>query len=1140
MRIACALVATTPVGVAVSMASCAQTPPNVTLHSFQQAQKVDVVCIQVNDANGNAVAPSPVPENKCTPVPSGVNSATLQFHIYAVVTQTTPGALAVVDLTAGNVVDVDRSTPGVDFIPVGATPTDVAVTRDGLFTFVSSADPNKLAIYAIDNTRLLGNSTVGSLPPSDGAPLMQQRPLVLSELRSCALPQPPQALAVLPSDPSDGGSPGAYPLVVLLRAAAGMPAVVATIDPTSMAPGSLSPCSILGATALSGQVAASPTPGPAWPDGVPYAGVGDLRLQEPAPGPQCTLPIADAGAPDDAAGMAVGLGDAGPADAGASDAGANDAASDAANAGPTLQPPHPTSIALRTDTPLLYVADDAVPVIHVIDLHDPSSPREIDPLLATSVAEPSRRVAVGEIAISPATHDYKVFLYAIDARQGTLMVYDVTDPVNSPHVPLERPHPELNPFAPLDRLSFSAPVAAVAFVRHDWSLPSQVDAIHQYTGVLCNPNPNAYPDAGVFVDRGAYYRADQAALIESMVTNGGTVQTLPSRLRGVFGFATLSNGAVVTIDVDDWDAPCRRPDKMATGSITGVLDVPEPDPGPGDLDPYHAPFTNSAPPHTAAVTLEAFFPVSAPHRLRSGFLLRSDSVVGIHMPSLVGVPQLFSATGAPVPTTGVGGATSPVLLPAPLPTGFSDPPSVSTATATAVDGGATSNGGSDGGQDGAPPNADPSHTLPGIRVSFDDPTTHQDQDWAVTYEGALPTVSGIAADIKSTSTDPNVAYQTLTLSAPGAQFCARGVEDWSIGQTRANQVLSEIGRAFAVPPSTVMTNLGSSAPTLPQWTSDYVEISDDLLPASDPYWSEPIETNDCWDRPLADDPGRPRGPDPAGPPPSTLALAQDRYNACQQTFGAAADADTHLLRDLPILQAHDDSLEVGRFGWFPGPVAAADGGSPDAGANTNLTREETTNRVVVPGDPSNVPFLRLTRCCFHHQAAFKVRAGGQWLAIGSSVGLLHHVKADATGACVLSCEPRTTLLNARAFDIPWWSSDSTKGVCSAVAAPSFDRDSPLAMRNPMFSFVMWAGCPGSTPPTHDHTLSTRDLAWRFSMRGGFVPLTVQLTSPTTGNAVSPQSMRFIGSLGQLAVVDGESQGLVLIDLNLLAVVHNYF
>jgi len=45
-------------------------------------------------------------------------------------------------------------------------------------------------------------------------------------------------------------------------------------------------------------------------------------------------------------------------------------------------------------------------------------------------------------------------------------------------------------------------------------------------------------------------------------------------------------------------------------------------------------------------------------------------------------------------------------------------------------------------------------------------------------------------------------------------------------------------------------------------------------------------------------------------------------------------------------------------------------------------------------------------------------------------------------------------------------------------------------------------------------------------------------SQNTNTAVSPQSMRFIDSLGQLAVVDGAQQGLVLIDLNSLQFAHN--
>jgi hypothetical protein len=275
--------------------------------------------------------------------------------------------------------------------------------------------------------------------------------------------------------------------------------------------------------------------------------------------------------------------------------------------------------------------------------------------------------------------------------------------------------------------------------------------------------------------------------------------------------------------------------------------------------------------------------------------------------------------------------------------------------------------------------------------------------------------------------------------------------------------------------------------------------------------------NDCWDGSLQND----EGPN----------FASNRYNACLQTFGTAATADTFLSRDFPILNAYDDSLEVSRFAWYP---ADPQSGTPVA--------EQTTNRVVVPPDPTNVPFLKLATCCFHRQAeTFKVRTGGEWVAVASGVGLLHHVvrAPDAAGSCMLSRDPRDALLNARSFDVPWATWSQASNNCTAAAAPSFDRDSPLAMRNPVFSFVMWAGC-GKPAGYGDHTLSARDLTWKYSMRGSFVPLTTSLINPNNGSAVSPQSMRFIGPLGQLAVVDGESQGLVLIDLNLVAVSRSYY
>jgi hypothetical protein len=1047
------------------------------------------------------------------------------------------------------VVDVNTSNPGVDFIPMGENPTGVVVTPDGKYTFASSADPDKPALYGFSNTRLLGDSTrfAAGLPRGAVVP----SPLHLPDVLSCALAQPPQAIAIVARAATagalglaggvpdggvpdggvpdggvpdggapdggvpdggapdgdapaaaavDGGPQNPYVIVATLRALGAAPARVVVLDPDSMAPGSLPACATLGSTDLAQAVSASSGAGPSWPDGVPYADAGTLASPE-----------------------------AGPPSVTACAAGAEDADAPVADAGPLPGTPapagQPASMVMRSDAPVLYVADRALPVIHVIDLHDPTSPHELQPLVASSLTNPARRVSVGGIAISPPTRDYTTYLYAIDARQGSIMVFDVTDPVLSPHVPLTRPHPELTPLNEPDRIGFSAPVVAVAFAVHDWPLPSQTDMLHQYTGLLCNPNPNAHPDSKTFKDLGAYYRADQVTLIEMTYTQGQTVQTLPSRLRGVFALATLSNGNAVVVDVDDWDAPCRRPDPMSKdpvivagalpdggpltspAGLTGVLDLPEPPPSDAtnQLDPYHAPLTYSAADPTlaqnAAVTLEAFFPVSAPNRVRSANLLRNDPIAGQHSPYVVGVPQLFNANGASVATSGASGTGNPLMLPTPLADGFIDPTLVVNPTEPNPR----------NRQFSSPTNVSPPSAPPGVRVSFDDPTAHLDQDWTVTYEGALPTVQGIAVDINSDD-----GFSTLTLSAPGAHFCAAGIEDWRIGRARAESVLAE--QAAVLPASAP-----PAADPLPQWTADYVEIADDLLDPSDSYWG--LADNDCWDGPLADN--------------AKPGVAAARHDVCSQTFGSAVDADKHLLRDLPILRADDESLQVSRFAWR----TDSSGGSADGGPATS-SAERTTNRLVQPPDASNASWLRPVRCCFHHQATFKVRAGGEWVAVGSAVGLLHHVTSGPSG-CALSCDPQKVLLNARTFDIPW----STDGACNAPNPfPFVDRNSPLAIRNPMFSFVMWSGCNptaagdagavGPFPPG-DHTLSARDLAYRFSVRGGFSTLTVPLLTQGSGSAVSPQSMRYIGPFGQMAVVDGEAQGLIVIDLNLVAVVHDY-
>ncbi|HEV3189537.1 MAG TPA: hypothetical protein VGY54_03525, partial [Polyangiaceae bacterium] len=818
--------------------------------------------------------------------------------------------------------------------------------------------------------------------------------------------------------------------------------------------------------------------------------------------------------------------------------------------------PHPTSMVLRDlDTPVLYVADRSVPIIHVVDVSNPAAPLEVSSFLATSQVQPGRRVAIGALALStytgqldPATGRHKRYLYAVDIDDGSLMVFDATAPIPAPFTPpLERPHPELNPFMPRDRLAFPAPVAAVAFVHHEWPVlsPNAKFPYNAYPNLLCNPNPNARLDGGAVVDDpaayGAYLGADQAGLVVPQ----GTVQNFPSRLRGDFAFVTLTNGTIVVVDVDDWDAPCRRPDPMTPGNQTGVLDVQEPSASSAaDLDPYHAP--NAYPPGIgSSVTLEVFFPVSAPHRVRSGALLRNDSTTGNRVPHLSGVPQLFSATGAPVSLTPSPGA----ILPTALSSGYFDPSFLTGATSFGSDAQAPEGDAQTPAVDAQPP-ADAggdagtgaglgSGPIPNVRVSFDDPTAHIDQDWTVTYEGALPTVSPLVADMVSSDD-----YQTLTLSlggrddagagkrAKGGGFCELGIEDWAVGQERANQAAAAMNANRLTPPN-----------QLARWTADYIEITDDLLAPGDPYWSQPtmasdssLPVNTCWED---------TGLQNSGNPARDADLASKRYNECAADFGAAGSgADAQLGRDFPILEAYDGALVTGRFGWVPSKPGDV---------------ERTTSRVVVGPDPSNKIFLKLATCCFRHQTQFKVRTGGEWVTVGQNgIGLLHHVVTDLqSGRCVLSCDPRSSLLNARAFDVPFGLADQNVMGCTPHAL--IDRASPLAMRNPMFSFVIWSGCNPTGIATdagvavdagtatdgggvdYAHTATQRDQSWRFSMRGGFTPLTISLPG-ASGLPVTPQSMRLLApNFHQLAVVDGASQGLMLIDLHTLVFAHSpYF
>lgn len=1028
------------VALAALLFACSQTPTSVPVRTFERAQKMDVACVQLYDrTTGQPIEPLGRPQDECATVPANVDGNTFDKQLYALVTQTTRGELAVVNLSAGFLIDQSRATPGINFLPVGAVPTDVATTPDGKMAFVASAEVNKAAIYGIPTRRILGDTD--NRFPHD------PNPATLGSWPVCVLPQIPAALTIVPrsgaplpapadagaGDAGDAGDAGAagtpdvpeYEIVVVLPGDRVNSAKIVTIDPRpfrrgglprkpdgtldftsdpTLTPGyTLEPgvppaqCPFLSAIELVGSTAVptSFAPGPKWDDGVKYVEGGvDLTCLLPAEPAHCGLPPCCGNTT-----VITPVGEAGTVEAGVpgSDAGAcapvtaQDAGPIPLDVGP-LDPPKVVSIV--RDGQIVYVADEGVPLIHVIDLTTPGAPRELPPLLATSVLDPARAVQVSDLALSPSTSEYKRFLYAVDRVEGSLMVYDVTDPATMQRTPLSRPHPELNPFQPPDRIAFSSPVVAVAFARHDVPLSIITNGAtpNGATGVLCNPNPNL--DSNPSLDLGFYYRP------VSTDTSDITGNPGPRRLRGIYGFATLSNGQVFALDVDDWDSPCRRPINMAQ-PVSDIAPAEPAPSGPTDINPYHVPDAGPL-----AVTNEAFFPMTAPHSLRSEVLDLIDTTTGSNLPHLQGTPTV-SVNGVVLPQSGAGSAGTPILV----------PPHFATE-------------------------------IPQVQI---------DQDWTATFEGALPGFDGISGLLSTTD-----GYQSLVLAQPQGHFCAKGVEDWAQGIERTNAIARELVQRGITP------NPGAD-----RLTTDYIQLTDDILAPDDPYWTV---NQDCWDPSLA--PGLPR---------------QDQ---CVRTFGSASDQSTQ--RDFPIIQAYDDKLVLGRF--F----------TTAAGA-----------REVVYSDPSNASSLKLMKCCFHNQARFRVRTGNLWANIGvapgglpGSVGFFSHVTTDSAGRCVVSCDPRQALLNGRIPTAP-----------STIVPATIGRNSALAMRNPMFDTRIIGPTAG--------TAIARDATYSYSTRGQFRGLFVSIGGAST--AVSPQSMRFIPSLGQIAVVDGASQGLVLIDLRQVTV-----
>ena len=160
---------------AVLLAACSQAPVTVTLHSLGPSGNLSFVC-QGDDGDGQHVLGLKLDE--CP------DYERLHRRMLGLVTQTDTDEVAVVDLRAGAVLDIDPSTPGYTFLRVGARPGAIVSTPGGVASFVGVTGLQKNGVYALPTTCLK--------PPNAGEPARD-----LTTWAACSLTSAPGDMTLL-------------------------------------------------------------------------------------------------------------------------------------------------------------------------------------------------------------------------------------------------------------------------------------------------------------------------------------------------------------------------------------------------------------------------------------------------------------------------------------------------------------------------------------------------------------------------------------------------------------------------------------------------------------------------------------------------------------------------------------------------------------------------------------------------------------------------------------------------------------------------------------------------------------------------------------------------------------------------------
>ncbi len=774
---------------AAGSAACTETPISVPLRSLERSGEVSFVCVGPG-GEGRDIDTCPDFEGDA--------------RLYALVTQTLRGEVAVVDLSAGRVVDSDTSTPGFSFLPVGESPVDIVSTPGGVASFVGVGGVGREGIFALPSTCLRGAARD------------------LTTWPACSLPAAPGEMRVL-VDPADetGAVRSSCDVAPSVEAATPGVALSATREdcPADLALETVNP----GRRKL---LVEMPSLG-----GLALIDAQELLDRPPGSFDPC---LVERFIPLDVQLPATDVTQKVP-----SDLAAPGCVPEEINYGPVPGGFLPQPSGVEVVDGRLYVADLGAPVIHVIDVNDPCEATELPPLLPVSFESPNRVVTTRKVAVSPATRDGRRFAYAIDDFEGSVMVFDVT-PGSSDRTPLVRAGAPLLPFEPPDRIALTAPARDITFALRDEPVADPETGVAT-VGTLCDPHPGA------------------SALAAKYRTSGDfTTGARPRKLRGVFGFVALSSGQVVVVDVEDWDAACRRP--IFTNSADEE-DFRGCSGDPSDVAFYTQSGAADGPRTTSG---EMSCRVVDPHRTRSASFVLTSGEFGARGPSLRSFPRLQAPLGGTIATGGEAGSLAPRMLAVDFegPGGTSTPAEVYVSNARYARGAAPPNN-----LDVEPGSAE----ALSLGLMLQQPRAFADEDVRVEFEGA------VTAERPTGFLEVGASGAASILRDADGAFCSRGVEDEALAE--------EVAAGLGVP----ATALSAYA----KRHSDYVQITSSVRPEGDRYWQETAPL-------VCDQSGK------------------AAFLSCRAFFGTVETPSA--ARDLRVVQAWQDRLIVEAREGGPGVI----------------------------------------------------------------------------------------------------------------------------------------------------------------------------------------------------------------------------